>query len=123
MRSIIALAPMCSKAGATAPKISQISALHSTDGFRAHGNLAPSVDGGSLQRKCFIVGVLNFCVVQYGGQSSGDGRRSFMASRPEQLGAVAQKRSVMGGRSSAVGAVGAVGARLAGAGRWPRGRC
>ena len=45
-----------------------VSALHSTDGFRAHGNLAPPVDGGSLQRKCFKVGVLNFCVVQYGGK-------------------------------------------------------
>ncbi|KAF2624376.1 hypothetical protein BU25DRAFT_160460 [Macroventuria anomochaeta] len=35
-----------------------ISALHATDGFRAHGNLTPSVDDGSLQRKCFKVGVL-----------------------------------------------------------------
>ena len=39
-----------------------ISALHATDGFRAHGNLTPSVDGGSLQRKCFKVGVLNFAL-------------------------------------------------------------
>lgn len=39
-----------------------ISALHATDGFRAHGNLTPSVDDGSLQRKCFKVGVLNFAL-------------------------------------------------------------
>ena len=50
------------KQGETAPKISQSIPLHFTDGFRSHGNLTPSVDDGSLQRKCFKVGVLNFAL-------------------------------------------------------------
>ena len=58
------------------------SALHSTDGFRAHGNLAPPVDGGSLQRKCFKVGVLNFCVVQYGGKGSAAAAKVLCRRRP-----------------------------------------
>jgi len=41
------------KQGETAPKISQSIPLHFTDGFRSHGDLTPSVDDGSLQRKCF----------------------------------------------------------------------
>ncbi len=51
-----------------------ISALHSTDGFRAHGNLTPSVDDGSLQRKCFKVGVLNFALFNNGEERAGGGR-------------------------------------------------
>ena len=58
------------------------SALHSTDGFRAHGNLAPPVDGGSLQRKCFIVGVLNFCVVQYGSKGEAGAAKVLCRRRP-----------------------------------------
>jgi hypothetical protein len=46
------------KQGETAPKISRCFVpLHFTDGFRAHGDLTPSVDDGSLQRKCFFVSV------------------------------------------------------------------
>lgn len=45
-----------------------VSALHSTDGFRAHGNLTSSVDDGLLQRKCFKVGVLNFALFNMKGR-------------------------------------------------------
>jgi len=85
VRSIIALSPICSKAEETAPKIGQISALHATDGFRAHGNLTPSVDDGSLQRKCFQVGVLNFALFNMEGKGCAGAEKVLLHARPEQL--------------------------------------
>lgn len=76
---------MCSKAEETAPKIGQIAALHATDGFRAHGNLTPSTDGGSLQRKCFKVGVLNFALFNMEGRGRAALAKVLSSARPEQL--------------------------------------
>ena len=62
-----------------------ISALHATDGFRAHGNLTPSVDGGSLQRKCFKVGVLNFALFNMESKGDAGPDKVLSRARPEQL--------------------------------------
>lgn len=62
-----------------------ISALHSTDGFRAHGNLTPSVDDGSLQRKCFKVGVLNFALFNMESKSLAAAEKVLLKAGAEQL--------------------------------------
>lgn len=86
-----------------------VSALHSTDGFRAHGNLTPSVDGGSLQRKCFKVGVLNFAL--FNMEIKGDATAAKVLFRPRR-----PAKPVAPGERS-------VDAAGTGRWRWPRGRC
>jgi hypothetical protein len=80
-----------------------ISALHSTDGFRAHGNLTPSVDDGSLQRKCFKVGVLNFALFNMESKRFAAAAKVLSSAR---LGRTYLRDRAEHGRA-----------------RWPRGRC
>jgi hypothetical protein len=77
--------PPCARKRRKPHPRSAISVLHSTDGFRAHGNLTPSVDGGSLQRKCFIVGVLNFALFNNEEERTGGSSEVLSGARGGQM--------------------------------------